>query len=154
MHPLASTGSLVELGDGTVVAAGARLTTGISVGRHGYLGPNASVGHDAYLEDYVTVLPGATISGHVHLGVGTSVGTGANIRQGVIIGEGATVGAGAVVLEDVPEGTVRGRGAGSAPSLGGRDQPQVDSQGEDPELPLGCLSRQSGPACRRSRGEI
>lgn len=106
VHPLASTGSLVELGDGTVVAAGARLTTEISVGRHGYLGPNASVGHDAVLEDYVTVLPGATISGHVHLGVGTSVGTGANIRQGVSIGEGATVGAGAVVLDDVPAGTV------------------------------------------------
>ena len=94
----------MRLGAGTVVAAGARLTTGIAVGRHGYVGPNATIGHDCVLEDYVTVLPGATVSGNVHLGAGVSVGTGANIRQGVSVGEGATVGAGAVVLTDVPPG--------------------------------------------------
>ena len=116
VHPLGSTGSLVRLGAGTVVAAGARLTTGIAVGRHGYVGPNATIGHDCVLEDYVTVLPGATVSGNVHLGAGVSVGTGANIRQGVSVGEGATVGAGAVVLDDVPPGR-RGGGPGSASAL-------------------------------------
>jgi sugar O-acyltransferase (sialic acid O-acetyltransferase NeuD family) len=105
VHPLASTGSVVQLGAGTVVTAGARLTTGIAVGCHGYVGPNATVGHDAVLEDYVTVLPGATVSGNVHLGNGVSVGTGANLRQGVTVGDGAVVGAGAVVLEDVAAGT-------------------------------------------------
>ena len=82
MHPLASVGSVVELGDGTVVAAGARLTTGITVGRHGYIGPNATVGHDAVFEDYVTVLPGATISGNVHLGVGSLGGNGSQHPPG------------------------------------------------------------------------
>ena len=106
VHPLASIGSVVQLGGGTVVAAGARLTTGIAVGRHGYVGPNATIGHDCVLDDYVTVLPGATVSGDVRLGAGASVGTGANLRQGVSVGEGATVGAGAVVLEDVPAGAV------------------------------------------------
>jgi len=105
VHPLASVGSAVQLGDGTIVAAGARLTTGITVGRHCYIGPNATVGHDAVFEDFVTVLPGATISGGVRLGIGSLVGTGANIRQGVTVGAGATIGAGAVVLEDVPGGT-------------------------------------------------
>ena len=101
VHPLASIGSVVELGAGTVVAAGARLTTGITLGRHCYVGPNATIGHDCVLQDYVTVLPGATVSGGVRLAAGVSVGTGANLRQGVSVGEGATVGAGAVVLEDV-----------------------------------------------------
>jgi sugar O-acyltransferase (sialic acid O-acetyltransferase NeuD family) len=106
VHPLASTGSVVHLGFGTVVTAGARLTTGIGVGRHGYIGPNATVGHDCVLEDYVSVLPGATVSGNVRLGVGVSIGTGASLRQGVTVGEGATVGAGAAVLEDVSPGTI------------------------------------------------
>ena len=105
VHPLASTGTDVELGAGTVLCAGARLTTHITVGLHGYVGPNATIGHDATLADYVTVLPGATVSGNVHLAVGASIGTGANVRQGVRVGEGAVVGAGAVVIADVEAGT-------------------------------------------------
>ncbi|MSO86136.1 MAG: UDP-glucose 4-epimerase [Acidimicrobiia bacterium] len=104
VHPLASTGSEVELGVGTVLCAGARLTTHITIGRHGYLGPNATLGHDAILEDYVTVLPGATVSGAVHLESGVSIGTGAHILPGVRVGEAAVVGAGAVVLADVAPG--------------------------------------------------
>jgi len=104
VHPLASLGSDVELEAGTVVAAGARLTTHISVGTHGYVGPNATIGHDALLGHCVTVLPGATVSGGVHLADAVTIGTGANLRQGVSVGEGAVVGAGAVVVVDVPAG--------------------------------------------------
>jgi sugar O-acyltransferase (sialic acid O-acetyltransferase NeuD family) len=104
VHPMASHGSDVHLGDGTVVAAGARLTTHIAVGRHGYIGPNATIGHDCALADGVTVLPGATVSGDVRIGHGSTVGTGANVRQGITIGDGAVVGAGAVVVRDVPDG--------------------------------------------------
>lgn len=106
VHPLGSVGSDVELAEGTIVAAGARLTTHIAVGAHGYVGPNATIGHDAVLGACVTVLPGATISGSVTLGAGVVVGTGANLRQGVHVGDGAVVGAGAVVLHDVAPGAV------------------------------------------------
>ena len=104
VHPRASLGSDVELAAGTVVAAGARLTTHIAVGAHGYVGPNATVGHDAVLGAFVTVLPGATVSGAVRLGDGVTIGTGANVRQGIAVGEGAVVGAGAVVVTDVAPG--------------------------------------------------
>lgn len=106
VHPVASLGRDVELGDGTVVAAGARLTTHIAVGPHGYIGPNATIGHDTTLGTGVTVLPGATVSGSVTLGDGVLIGTGANLRQGVSVGEEAVVGAGAVVLHDVPPGAM------------------------------------------------
>jgi sugar O-acyltransferase (sialic acid O-acetyltransferase NeuD family) len=104
VHPAASLGRDVELAEGTVVAAGARLTTHISAGPHCYVGPNATVGHDTVLGACVTILPGATVSGSVTLGDGAVVGTGANLRQGVRIGDGAMVGAGAVVLADVAPG--------------------------------------------------
>lgn len=104
VHPLASSGADVELGDGTVVAAGARLTTHIAIGAHSYVGPNATIGHDAVLGTCVTVLPGATVSGAVSLGDDVTIGTGANLRQGVSVGVGAVVGAGAVVVDDVPAG--------------------------------------------------
>ena len=104
VHPVASLGRDVELGEGTVVAAGARLTTHIAVGPHCYVGPNATIGHDTTLGIGVTVLPGATVSGSVTLGDGVLIGTGANLRQGVQVGDGAVVGAGAVVLRDVAPG--------------------------------------------------
>jgi sugar O-acyltransferase (sialic acid O-acetyltransferase NeuD family) len=104
VHPAATIGSDVELAGGCVLAAGARLTTHIVAGRHCYVGPNATIGHDAVLGDCVTVLPGATVSGTVTLGAGSSVGTGANVLQGVLVGAAAVVGAGAVVVDDVPDG--------------------------------------------------
>lgn len=104
VHPQASTGTDVELGPGTVLAAGARVTTHVVVGRHGYVGPNATLGHDTVLGDCVTVLPGATVSGSVTLGAGASIGTGANVLQGLTVGAAAMVGAGSVVTRDVAAG--------------------------------------------------
>jgi sugar O-acyltransferase (sialic acid O-acetyltransferase NeuD family) len=106
VHPVATVGSDTHLGPGTVVAAGARLTTNIRIGRHGYVGPNAVIGHDCELGDYVTVLPGATVSGNVRIGAGATVGTGANVIQGLTVGEAAFIGAGSVVTRDVAAGAV------------------------------------------------
>lgn len=101
-HPAATTGSEIRTGPGSVVAAGARLTTNIRLGRHTHVGVNSTIGHDAVLGDYVTVLPGATVSGNVTLEDEVTVGTGAAIIQGVTIGAGTFVGAGAVVIDDLP----------------------------------------------------
>lgn len=109
VHPMATLGSDHRVGDGTILNAGARVTTNITLGRHVQIHANATVGHDAVLDDSVTVLPGATISGGVHLGRGVTIGTGANVLPGVVVGAGAYVGAGAVVLGDVaPMTTVVG----------------------------------------------
>lgn len=104
-HPHSSCGADVELGRGSVVAAGARLTTNIRAGRHLHLNMNATIGHDCVIGDFVTINPCATVSGNVLLGDAVTVGTGANILQGVTVGPGAIVGAGSVVLRDVGEGT-------------------------------------------------
>jgi len=104
VHPDATVGSRCELGEGTVVAAGARLTTNVIVGAHCYVGPNAAVGHDVVLEDAATIYPGAVISGNVHVGRAATVGAGAAVRQGVRVGDGAMVGLGAAVVTDVPPG--------------------------------------------------
>jgi len=105
VHPAATLGSDCRVGDGTILNAGARVTTNISLGRHVQIHANATVGHDAVLDDYVSVYPGATISGSVGLGESVIVGTGANVLPGVQVGAGSIVGAGAVVVDDVPPGT-------------------------------------------------
>lgn len=109
VHPQATLGSDCRIGAGTILNAGARVTTNVTIGRHVQLHANSTVGHDAVLGEFVSVFPGATISGSVVLGGGVTVGTGANVLPGVEVGERAFVGAGAVVTRDVePRATVVG----------------------------------------------
>lgn len=109
MHPAAAVGPGVAVGDGSIVWAGAVLTADISVGRAVHVGANCAVGHDAQLDDYVTILPCASVAGGAFLGRGVTVGAGARILQNVTVHQDAIVGAGAVVVRDVPAGgTVAG----------------------------------------------
>lgn len=104
IHPMADVGPDVVLGGGTVVCSHANLTTHITVGAHVHISRGAAIGHDAVLEDYVSIMPLAAVSGNVRLGARVFVGTGAVIRQGVTVGDDAVIGMGAVVLRDVPAG--------------------------------------------------
>jgi sugar O-acyltransferase (sialic acid O-acetyltransferase NeuD family) len=105
VHPAASVGSAGHLGPGLLLAAGARLTTNVTTGRHVHLNVNATVSHDCVLGDHVILNPGAHVTGGVTLGDGVMVGAGAVVRQGTTVGVGAVIGAGAVVVDDVDPGT-------------------------------------------------
>lgn len=63
VHPTSTLGHDVRTGQGSVICAGVRATTNISLGRHVHLSINATVGHDCTLEDYVTINPLVAISG-------------------------------------------------------------------------------------------
>jgi UDP-3-O-[3-hydroxymyristoyl] glucosamine N-acyltransferase len=76
VHPQATLGSDCRLGPGTILNAGARVTTNITTGRHVQVHCNATIGHDATLGDYVSVFPGATVSGSVVLEDGVTVVVG------------------------------------------------------------------------------
>lgn len=104
VHPAASTGSDLRIAPGVILAAGARLTTNIDLGRHTHLNVNAVVSHDCVVGDYVTLSPAVTVNGNVTLGDGVFLGTGAIVLPGRTIGAWARIGAGAVVTEDVPPG--------------------------------------------------
>jgi sugar O-acyltransferase (sialic acid O-acetyltransferase NeuD family) len=108
-HPAASIGRRCRLGDGTIVLAGARLTTNISLGRHVHVNPNATVGHDTVLGDFVSLNPACSISGDCRVGEGTLVGVGAVVLHQLVVGSEAVVGAGACVVRAVPDrATVKG----------------------------------------------
>lgn len=109
VHPRAGLGRATTLAPGTVVCAGAQISTNVTLGRHVHVNPNATIGHDSTLADHVSINPGAIVSGDVVVEEGVLVGAGAVILQGLAVGAGSLVGAAACVVRDVPPGaTVKG----------------------------------------------
>lgn len=106
VHPSAWIGPDVVIGAGSILCAGARLTTNIRSGRHLHVNVNASVSHDCEIGDYVTLSPLCAVNGEVTLGDEVKIGAGAVVLPRLTIGERATVGAGAVVTRDVSAGAV------------------------------------------------
>lgn len=101
IHPRAWIGNRVSIGAGSIVCAGALITTDIAIGRAVIVNIGSTVGHDAALHDYVTVAPTVNISGAVVVGEGVDLGTGATIIQGKHIGAWTIVGAGSVVIRNI-----------------------------------------------------
>jgi sugar O-acyltransferase (sialic acid O-acetyltransferase NeuD family) len=116
VHPLASTGSDLRFDDGVALAAGARVTTNVTLGRQTQLNVNAVVSHDCVIGEGVTLSPGVLVNGTVVLGDRVFLGTGAIVLPGRTVGPGARIGAGAVVVDDVAAGvTVTGVPARAKP---------------------------------------
>lgn len=109
IHPSATIGSLSTLGAGSIVCSGAQISTNVLVGMHVHINPNVTVGHDTFLDDYVSLNPGSIVSGDVRCEEEVLVGAGAVILQGLTVGAGSTVGAAACVTRNVdPDRTVKG----------------------------------------------
>ena len=106
IHPSAQIGRCVEIGEGTVVMAGAVINSGTQVGRHCIVNTSARVDHDSVLGDFVSVAPGATLGGNVHVGEYSAISLGANVIHGITIGHDTVIGAGAVVVRDVDSNVV------------------------------------------------
>ena len=109
IHPSATFGlaqrEVIESCTGSIIAAGVRLTRGISVGDFCIFNQNVTVAHDCIVGNYVHIAPGANVSGNVYLRDGCWVGAGAVINQGsqtkkLEVGVNAVVGSGAVVIDD------------------------------------------------------
>lgn len=109
IHPSATFGcgqrDMLERCKGTIVAAGARFTSGIVVGDFCIFNQNTTIAHDCLVDSYVHVAPGANLSGNVHLKQGAWMGAGAVVNQGSntkkrVIGENTMVGSGAVITKD------------------------------------------------------
>lgn len=102
IHPSVIMSSQVTLGEGSVICAGCILTTNILIGKHVIINLDCTIGHDAIIDDFSTVLPSVNISGFVKVGKKVSLGTGTQIIQNIEVGENTIVGAGSVVVKSLP----------------------------------------------------
>lgn len=102
VHPKAWVGDHVALGPGTVVCAGALITTNVSIGAHVHINIGCTVGHDAVLNNFVTLNPSVNVSGNVQLGEGVEVGTRSVLIPHVNVGAWSILGAGTVATKTLP----------------------------------------------------
>lgn len=92
----------VKMGKGCIICTNSILTVDICLGSFVTINLACTIGHDAVLEDYITLYPSVNVSGNVHIKSETEIGTGTQIIQGIEVGENTIIGAGAVVVRDLP----------------------------------------------------
>lgn len=102
IHPSVICSESVKIGEGSIICAGNIITVNIDIGKHVIINLDCTIGHDANIGDYTTILPGVNVSGFVKTEECVSIGTGSAIIQGLNIGKNTVIGAGAVVVKDLP----------------------------------------------------
>lgn len=102
VHPSVIYSDKVSFGEGSIICAGNIITVNIKIGKHVIINLDCTIGHDAELGNYTTLLPSVNVSGYVTTKECVNVGTGSAIIQGVTIWENTVIGAGAVVVKDLP----------------------------------------------------
>ncbi len=103
VHPAASVGLGAQIGEGTVLLAGAVVNPCAQVGRHCILNTGSVVEHDCRVGDYVHLSPNATLCGTVTVGEGAHVGAGAVVRNNLTIAPGCVLGAGCAVVGEITQ---------------------------------------------------
>ncbi|NUW68967.1 acetyltransferase [Vibrio coralliilyticus] len=101
VHPKATLSKYSQIGEGTVVMAGAIINPYSSLGPSCIINTSATIDHDCVLERGVHISPGANLAGGVFVGTGSWVGISACVKQYVSIGCNTIVAAGAVVINNV-----------------------------------------------------
>ena len=101
VHPDVSISSTNNIGEGSIICKGNIITVNVDIGKHVIVNIDSTVGHDAILEDFVTILPSVNISGYVRIKECSNVGTGTQIIQEKTIGRNSIIGAGSVVVKDI-----------------------------------------------------
>lgn len=92
----------VRMGRGSIICASTILTVDIELGDFCIINLDCTVGHDARIDDYVTLYPSVNVSGATRLSECVEMGTGSQTIQMLSVGEETVVGAGAVVIKNLP----------------------------------------------------
>ena len=102
IHPSVRASRWVEIGPGSIICAGAILTTHIKIGSHVVMNVGCTIHHDSIVGAYCNLNPACRIAGTVNIGVGVELGMASVVLQNRTIGDWSIIGAGAVVTTDIP----------------------------------------------------
>jgi sugar O-acyltransferase (sialic acid O-acetyltransferase NeuD family) len=104
LHPSAVVARDIQIGMGTVIAAGVILNPGTQIGDNAILNTGCTVDHHNQIGDHTHIAPGVHLGGDVVIGAESLIGIGATVMPQCIVGEKCIVGAGSLVHRDLPAG--------------------------------------------------
>jgi sugar O-acyltransferase (sialic acid O-acetyltransferase NeuD family) len=103
VHPSAVIGFGVNIGEGSVVMAGAIIQPDTIIGQHCIINTAASIDHDGNIADFVHVAPGCRLAGNVTLEKFVFCGIGTVCIPGIKIAENTVIAAGSTVVNNIPK---------------------------------------------------
>ena len=105
IHPSASVGHNVQIGEGSILGPFTQLSCDIRLGRHVAFGTHSNTAHDTRIGDYSQVCGSCEINGSAIVEEGAFLGSHATILPRAVVGAWSYVGAGSVVLRRVAANT-------------------------------------------------
>ncbi len=103
IHPAAVIGSHVDIGEGTVVMAGAVINPGSVIGKGCIINTCASIDHDCKVNDYAHISVSAHLCGSVCVDESTWIGAGVVVKNNISICSECMIGIGTIVVKDIEE---------------------------------------------------
>jgi sugar O-acyltransferase (sialic acid O-acetyltransferase NeuD family) len=97
IHPKASVSKYSDIGDGSVILAGAVVNTNANIGMACIININSSVDHESIIDDGVHVCSGAVVRSGCRIGELSCIGAGAVVNSGIILKEKSILQAGMVI---------------------------------------------------------
>ena len=101
IHPSAVISEYAEIGEGCIVCPFSKIGANASVG--GFVTVDGYIGHDNYIEDFVTLSTGTRLTGYVSVGSGTFFGAMCCVKPHTKIGGNCFVTIGSTVVQDIPD---------------------------------------------------
>jgi len=87
--------------EGTLIAHGCIINSGVDVGHNTIINNRVLLDHDVSVGNNSHISTGAIINGNVKIGSNTFIGSGTIIRENVTIGKNCIIGAGLIIKKDI-----------------------------------------------------
>ncbi|MBQ9882217.1 MAG: hypothetical protein IJM42_06390, partial [Synergistes sp.] len=102
IYPTCRISADAVIGEGAMIHSNCTITVNVKIGKCVLMNGNVAVGHDAEIEDFVSIMPRCDISGHVKIGKCASVGAKSFILERKTFGENSIAAPGSIILRNVP----------------------------------------------------
>ena len=102
IDPSCSVSQYAEIGEGCIFQPNTFVSCDTKVGKHCVVNVHSTIGHDAIVEAFTSMMPYSDVNGNVHLEEGVYLGAAVCIIPSIHVGRETIIGAGAVVIRDLP----------------------------------------------------
>ncbi len=103
IHPFSSVSKSAEIGEGTVIMAGAVVQANAKIGDGVIINTCSSVDHDCVVGNWTHVAVGARLAGSVNAGKSVFLGAGCVILNNLSVTDNCIVGAGSAVICNIDD---------------------------------------------------